>query len=445
MLAAHHDQENVLSHHAGTSKQLQAKTPGGRFLKTPLKVPLNDENANHAFGGKSVLRTKGNDENIATVSKGGNGLGKSGKLNAKTPAEPRTGRAPLGNKTTNAKAKATQQTGGVKEIVREFEKTTIKPTTTVRPKQAAPQTESSKLEVHTDKDPLDSEEEIEYAPPRLEDPPYESDVFPAGALTYEGMKPENLFNGYYDYYFNRIDENGMTAQERLTEERRRQDLERGEGQILRDMEEFDWSVGDVPATKTAFKVKRDANAPVGPKQTKVATRLAPKAPNTITSRRAAAALAVPAKPAKTTAELKAMKPPLTSSAKPQSFLLSRKKSSQTTVQPTLASQERASAAIASRSTIGYSKGRSALSANRQPELPLMRGPRALTRTASTASSGSDSTITPARFAQTQATNDWKRPDFMSIFDVDEAPGDDIAIPPPPPSVDSDDFQFSTDF
>lgn len=81
MLAAHReDQENRFSHLAGPSKQQLAKTPGARFPKTPLKVPLNDENANIGFGGgKSVLRTKANNENITTV-------GKTGKLSVVTPA-----------------------------------------------------------------------------------------------------------------------------------------------------------------------------------------------------------------------------------------------------------------------------------------------------------------------------------------------------------------------
>lgn len=87
MLAAYHEQENIYAHHAGTAKQqLQAKTPGARFPKTPLKVPLNDENANNGFPGKSALRTKGNNENTATVMKGGNGMGKAGKSNLVTPA-----------------------------------------------------------------------------------------------------------------------------------------------------------------------------------------------------------------------------------------------------------------------------------------------------------------------------------------------------------------------
>ena len=61
MLAAHHDQENRVRLHqaVGDSKQqIQAKTPGARFPKTPLKVPLNDENVNRTIGGKAVLQTK---------------------------------------------------------------------------------------------------------------------------------------------------------------------------------------------------------------------------------------------------------------------------------------------------------------------------------------------------------------------------------------------------
>lgn len=81
MLAAHHDQENLaFSHQAGAAakqqqsqgiRNLQPKTPGARYPKTPLKIPLNDENATHGLGGKSVLRAKNNDENITTMGKGG--------------------------------------------------------------------------------------------------------------------------------------------------------------------------------------------------------------------------------------------------------------------------------------------------------------------------------------------------------------------------------------
>ncbi|KAK0652225.1 hypothetical protein B0T16DRAFT_405757 [Cercophora newfieldiana] len=441
MLAAHHEQENVYTHQAGASKQqLQAKTQGARFPKTPLKVPLNDENANHGFGGKSALRTKGNNENIATLGKGG----KPGRAMV-TPAEPRTSRAPLGNKTTNAKARATQQTVGVKDIVREFEKTTLKPNTTVRPKQAAPQIESSKLEVHTDRNPLDDEEDIEYAPPRQKEVPYESDVFPKGELTFEGLKRENLFRGYFDYYFNQIDENGMSAQDRDMEEQRQRDFQRGDEQIMRDMDEFDWSVGDVPASKDVFKVKRDPVEPAASMDPKKTTRAAPKAPNTINSRKAAAALAMSTKPVNTT-HVKPNRPTVAAKGKVQSFLLPRKQPAQPAAQP-IPAVTAVTAVVASRSTLGYSKGRSALSAaTRQPEPPVKK-PRALTRTASTtstASSGSDSTITPARFAQTQASKDWKKPQFVSIFDVDEEEDGHLSDIPVPQDLD-DDFQLSTDF
>ena len=376
------------------------------------------------------------------VSRGRLGLGS--ELTEVT--EPRTSRAPLGNKTTNAKARATQQAAGVKDIIREFEKTTLKPNTTARPKQAAPQIESSKLEVHTDRNPLDDDDDIEYAPPRQKEIPYESDVFPDGALTLEGLKRENLFKGYYDYYFNQIDENGMSAQDRDMEERRQRDFQRGDEQILRDMEEFDWSVGDVPGSKDMFKVKRDAAEPSASTDPKRATRTVPKAPNTINSRKAVAALAMSTKPVNTTY----VKPPRPAAAaakgKVQSFLLPRRPA-QPAAQPTLAPRERATALVASRSTLGYSKGRSALStATRQPEVPAKK-PRALTRTASTtstASTGSDSTITPARFAQTQASKDWKKPQFVSIFDLGEEDDEDIGNIPEPLDLD-DDFQLSTDF
>lgn len=311
----------------------------------------------------------------------------------------------------------------------------------MRPWQAAPQVESSKLEVHTDKNPLDEEEDIEYAPPKLQNPPYESDVFPDGVLTYKGMRPENLFKGYYDYYFNQIDENGMTAQDRRMEESQQRTFQRGDEQILRDMEEFDWSVGDVPESKGLFKVKRDTDASTSVTQPKKATALFPKPPNTINSRKAAAALGMSDK----LQNAKASKPvkPAVPTSKAKSFLMPQRKATQPTVQPTIVARERTTGIVASRSTLGYSKGRSALSANRQPE-PVVKKPRALSRTASTASSSSDSTITPARFAQKQASKDWKRPDFMSIFDVDEEANVQVGTLPEPEASD-DDFQLPTDF
>lgn len=61
------DQENVAFHRQNNAamKQLQ-KTPGARYPKTPIKVPLNDENAAHAIkGAKSIGGSRiGGNENI---------------------------------------------------------------------------------------------------------------------------------------------------------------------------------------------------------------------------------------------------------------------------------------------------------------------------------------------------------------------------------------------
>ena len=311
-----------------------------------------------------------------------------------------------------------------------------------RAKQAAPQLESSKLEVHTDRTPLDEEEDIEYAPPRQKDIPYESDVFPNSGLTYEGLKRENLFRGYYNYYFNQVDENGMSAQEREMEYRRQQNFQRGDQQILRDMEEFDWSVGDVPATKNLLTVKRGVAEPIALESRSVA-RAIPRPPSTINSRNAAAALAMPSRTTNIM-ETKSTKPVAAPPRKSQSYLLPRRKPIEPASQLNTASRERGTAAVVSRSTLGYSKGRSALSAaHHQPEATT-KNPRVLARTASTASSGSDCTITPARFAQTQASNDWRKPDFLSIFDVDEEHSTHPSNIPEPEDSDEE-FQLSTDF
>lgn len=79
-MLASRDQENLVHGHqqAAASKplnqgtrQLAPKTPGNKALKSPFKLPLNDENGHGLFGaGKSVLKTNGKaNENLATGPK----------------------------------------------------------------------------------------------------------------------------------------------------------------------------------------------------------------------------------------------------------------------------------------------------------------------------------------------------------------------------------------
>lgn len=80
MFAAH-DQENLASIHQATANNkqqgrittrgLQPKTPGARYPKTPLKLPLNDENAARGLGGKSVIASKANVDKSQWVTPAG--------------------------------------------------------------------------------------------------------------------------------------------------------------------------------------------------------------------------------------------------------------------------------------------------------------------------------------------------------------------------------------
>lgn len=80
MLAAR-DQENLMhgQQTAAVSKSLNQsskaalpKTPGNRYPKTPLKIPLHDENAPAGLGAKSVFGAKGTGlENMAAGGKSG--------------------------------------------------------------------------------------------------------------------------------------------------------------------------------------------------------------------------------------------------------------------------------------------------------------------------------------------------------------------------------------
>ena len=81
MLAARDQENRVFAHQAGGAAKQQSlqKTPGARFPKTPLKIPLNDENAPRVLGAKTgvVERTNGGNENLRTVGKGDKTGGKS--------------------------------------------------------------------------------------------------------------------------------------------------------------------------------------------------------------------------------------------------------------------------------------------------------------------------------------------------------------------------------
>ncbi|GKT85041.1 hypothetical protein Ct61P_02891 [Colletotrichum tofieldiae] len=360
---------------------LAPKTPGARYPKTPLKVPLNDENA--VGGAKTALAPKSS----------GNIQGTAKKQNLVTPSEIRA-RAPLGNKTTNAKARSTQNAGG-----KDLEKTQTKPTTTKKLKQRSPSIGPLKLEVRNDQSGPAEEPDVEYAPPPSKELPYESDVFPDGVLTFEGLKPENMFKGYYNHFYNPMGEDGVRLQDRKQKEKLKKALKESDERILRDIREMDWSVSDVPETAV-----RAAGG-------------APKHPPTITSRRAASALSMSTGSTIRQKKTVEQKPTV---RRPLSALLPRTRPTKTVAASKSTAAQSAVGEAASRNTLGYTKGRSASS--------VVSG-RAPASAAARSASADIATVVPPnivarRDASPQkqkrevrdANEDLGRLQFLSIFD-----------------------------
>ncbi|RAL15637.1 uncharacterized protein BO97DRAFT_468513 [Aspergillus homomorphus CBS 101889] len=201
------DQENLVHNHQTVAaskplnqgvRHLQPKTPGARAPKTPFKVPLNNENDPLAFGKRTVK-----------------GAGKQKEL-AKdafiTPlADPRS-RAPLGMKTTNAKARGLQTPappGGTAKP----EKTT-KRGSTQRVKKFSPFVEQAQPEIQS-MPVQDDVPDIEYMPPKPKDLPDHPDEITYDT-TFPQFQPKNLARGLESVYGgdNEIGPDGLTRKER---------------------------------------------------------------------------------------------------------------------------------------------------------------------------------------------------------------------------------------
>ncbi|KAI1498579.1 hypothetical protein F5X99DRAFT_393226 [Biscogniauxia marginata] len=449
MLAARNQENLVYSHQNGAALKQQQQGQRTKYPNTPIKVPLKDENAAHAIGGaKSVLgaRSRGNEN--AMTSKGQKGLDKS---NFVTPMPSRS-RAVLGDKTTNAKAKG-QQTVNGKSAIREAEKSQTKAPNTSKPKQKQPQAESLKLEVHADESDLLSEEEVEYCPPKPKDLPYESDVFPDGVLTFDALKPENRFKGFYDYYFNPVDEYGVPLADRQLEARNKKALEEGERQIKEDMENLEWCIDDELELEDK-SVKKAAVPAKGPTRIAAPKQSIPrKVPSTIKLRNAAEALSMDDTTKSLQRRVAKASPTSRLPKKRASFATavalraSRKPNAQPTAGPKRTPLEIKGIEANSRSTIGYSKGRATASmlarGTAKPQKAAPKNPpipRPDSATSKKSENTNANTITPARYAHRQAAaaqaedQEWKaRVPFLSIFNPNDGDdGDDD---------DDDDWEF----
>ena len=306
-------------------------------------------------------------------------------------------------KTTNAKTKAFQTPGPALE--KEIEKTQPIQTSTRKPKKVI-HADAVKLEVHGDESPL-ADREVEYCPPKPKDLPYDSEDFPEGCLNYDVLKKGNLMRGIYKKYYNDLDENGMSRQDHKNEEAYQKSAAEADEQIRKMMEE-EWTVDDVPETFRHLRKKQaqPKEKTAGQLQHKKIPVLPSKGPATIASRKAAGALSVIPKSAP--APLKATK----SIPKP-SFLSRAKPTVAPTIPSNASTMRHAAATAASRSTIGYTKGRSAFTQVQKTERS------GLTRSISNLSQGSDTTITPERFFALESQQESRSPAFLKAFEVDD--------------------------
>ncbi|KAL8968384.1 MAG: hypothetical protein Q9197_004912 [Variospora fuerteventurae] len=381
MLAAR-DQENLIHGHQAAAaakplnqgaKQLAPKTPGNKSAKTPIKLPLNDENGPTAFGGGKKTLGKGNENSIFGAKQGGAVDGKA----FVTPMGPRT-RAPLGAKTTNAKARAFQTpapaaNGGNPE------KTNQRSVSVQKPKPKLSHPGSTKLEdILADKEALD-EREIEYMPPKAKDlPDYPDDFLPI--VDPPVLHGPNVLEGWFDHYANRPDAEGLSyIQRKELEEKETNEYlnQKAEAEIMLAADSTPMSClcdvecwgaeckESIARRKAAHETYRKTIAALESKYLpKPAQAAEKKGPTIRTSKAAATALSQNNRPL-ATGKNPALKPS-GPSKRPVSVLpLGNKKAAPLNV----SERRHAVATAASKTTMGYSKGRVTSAAMRKTILP----------------------------------------------------------------------------
>ncbi|ETS80381.1 hypothetical protein PFICI_07910 [Pestalotiopsis fici W106-1] len=444
------DQENLVARHqtGAALKQQQNNQVGARYPKTPIKIPLNDENGGHLKGAKSILgnRTKGN-ENAAS-SKGLKGLDKS---NFVTPMQPRN-RAVLGDKTTNAKSRG-PQTVNAKSAIKDIGGTKNQAPTTIKPKQKQPQAETQKLQVHAEEDsPWWEGLEPEYCPPPAvplsDDDDLLSEILSSKPLSQQSEGAWGFSDDYSLRPYEALEMPGKRLDAQLEE------LDRGH-QELSDSLLFP-AIQHELENATSKKPKATSAAPLKAKSTQI--KPAPRKPmSTVTSKNAAKALSMD----DTTKSMqrRMVKPAAVPSARKKrpSFAIPRFAAPRPAVPQPPATRRTPMANVEanSRTTLGYNKGRAAASAlapaTAKPAVKRAQGlsqPKTagLRRPAATVSNDPDRTITPARFASKQtSTADedqlWKeRVPFLSIFHPEDESDCDLAGSPPP-ELDDDEFEM----
>lgn len=352
-------------------------------------------------------------------------------------------RAPLGNKTTNAKARA-GQTVGVKDIVKEIEKTQVKPTTAKKISQKPTSSELCDFGTTTAHEQATHDDEPEYAPLRPKALPYESDILPPGGLSFNGLKKENLFRGYYENFYNSVDESGNSREERAFAEEMRAVMTEAMQRNEQQANDLDWNAADVPSTIRASQNSRPLRKFERP------LTIQSKKPgftnlSTVASRKAASALAVRRDANKPLGAVGSLR-------KTPSSVGPARSAMKAVSNPLTAAPINTVGEAASRTTLGYNKGKSASSMIRAR---AGAGPSQLhpkpSKSLEEAQDELDLAITSGRVRsserdnKTAGTDQQPRLQFLSIFQDDD--GEDGLLPmsgPEPESDDDEEFELRLD-
>ncbi len=305
---------------------------------------------------------------------------------------------------------------------------------TRRQKTVSPSVNPFKLSVLNDEQTAKKrqggeEEDIEYAAPRDPTRPYESDVFPDGVLTFAAFKPQNRLCGYHDHYYNPVDGDGVLLRDKEFAEKQRRAFEKLDIRVQEDINSFDWSIGDVPASKTYLASRR--------KQQTVASLTPVPPPPTIASRNAASALALssiskkPLNPGtlKSNQDVRKLTPAPSSTTSILSSLPLRKPSTASALPLRSRGTNNPLSESASRTTLGYNKGRTALSlvrgtgAPHAPPSARVTSSLSRARQPGPAADTNDASVSTAAQASSSSSRDGfveaRSLAFLSIFEVDD--------------------------
>lgn len=336
------------------------------------------------------------------------------------------------------------QSTGPQDTIKHVDKAHARHTGVQKPRQKFVEPTALKLNAPVDVvDGADNDQvpEPEYAPPRPDPLPYESDILPPGGLTFNGLKPESMLKGFYRNFHDPVDENGFSRTDRKFQDEMNALMRKAEEHNARQLAEIKWDAGDVVNdSPNETEVDATSRQPVHA-SLKPAAAAGHKRPPTLSVRRAASALAVHtdrrANPASKPASV------MPKPRRPLSSIISGTRPAKT-VLTRPSSRGNLNGEAASRTTLGYNKGRSASSmVHARGTVQTLRQQRP-SKATTTQEKPSDLTVTPARLREVALSaapsQRNQKPQFMAIFDEaqdEDLPSSSVALPAP----DSEDEEF----